>query len=121
MAAATLGDDGVRSVRKRFWPAIAEQRGGRIDSPAGSGELEKQVQMVVEGSVLYAAGVRTESAFGVAPDGSGVVGSFAQNFAGWRIPFESPPIRSIGTAPWGESAHPPRSPPARRPTQDSAT
>ncbi len=28
-------------------------RGGRIDSPSGSGELKKQIQMVAEGSVLY--------------------------------------------------------------------
>ena len=29
-------------------------RGGRVDSPSGSGELKKQIQMVAEGSVLYA-------------------------------------------------------------------
>ena len=29
-------------------------RGGRIESPAGSGELKKQIQMVAEGSVIYA-------------------------------------------------------------------
>ena len=29
-------------------------RGGRVDSPAGSGELKKQIQMVAEGSVMYA-------------------------------------------------------------------
>jgi len=30
-------------------------RGGRVESPAGSGELKKQVHMVAEGSVLFAA------------------------------------------------------------------
>jgi CRISPR/Cas system CSM-associated protein Csm4 (group 5 of RAMP superfamily) len=45
-------------------------RGGRIESPAlGSGELKKQIQMVAEGSVLYAEGAPTGSAADVAPDG----------------------------------------------------
>jgi CRISPR/Cas system CSM-associated protein Csm4 (group 5 of RAMP superfamily) len=44
-------------------------RGGRIDSPSGSGELKKQIQMVTEGSVLYADGVPLGSAADVAPDG----------------------------------------------------
>ena len=44
-------------------------RSGRIDSPAGSGDLTKQIQMVVEGSVLYAEGAPHGSAADVAPDG----------------------------------------------------
>jgi CRISPR type III-A-associated RAMP protein Csm4 len=44
-------------------------RGGRIDSPAGSGELKKQIQMVAEGSVLYANGAPLGAAADVAPDG----------------------------------------------------
>ena len=32
------------------------ERGGRVESSAGSGALKKQVQMVAEGSVLYAGG-----------------------------------------------------------------
>ncbi len=44
-------------------------RGGRIDSPSGSGELKKQIQMVAEGSVLYADGAPLGSAADVAPDG----------------------------------------------------
>jgi CRISPR type III-A-associated RAMP protein Csm4 len=44
-------------------------RGGRIDSPAGSGELKKQIQMVAEGSVLYAETPPRGSAADVAPDG----------------------------------------------------
>jgi CRISPR type III-A-associated RAMP protein Csm4 len=44
-------------------------RGGRIDSPAGSGELKKQIQMVAEGSVLYAEAPPRGSAADVAPDG----------------------------------------------------
>jgi len=44
-------------------------RGGRIESPAGSGELKKQIQMVAEGSVLYAEAPPRGSAADVAPDG----------------------------------------------------
>jgi hypothetical protein len=44
-------------------------RGGRVDSPSGSGELKKQVQMVVEGSVLYAEGDPSGAAPDVAPEG----------------------------------------------------
>jgi CRISPR type III-A-associated RAMP protein Csm4 len=44
-------------------------RGGRIESPSGSGELKKQIQMVAEGSVLYADGVPVGAAADVAPDG----------------------------------------------------
>jgi len=44
-------------------------RGGRIDSSSGSGELKKQIQMVAEGSVLYAEGAPTGAAADVAPEG----------------------------------------------------
>jgi CRISPR type III-A-associated RAMP protein Csm4 len=44
-------------------------RAGRVDSPAGSGELKKQIQMVAEGSVLYAETPPRGSAADVAPDG----------------------------------------------------
>lgn len=44
-------------------------RGGRIDSPAGAGELKKQIQMVAEGSVLYSEAPPRGSAADVAPDG----------------------------------------------------
>jgi CRISPR type III-A-associated RAMP protein Csm4 len=44
-------------------------RGGRVESPAGSGELKKQVHMVAEGSVLLAAAAPRGSAADVAPDG----------------------------------------------------
>jgi CRISPR type III-A-associated RAMP protein Csm4 len=44
-------------------------RGGRVDSPAGSGELKKQIHMVAEGSVLYAESAPRGSAANVAPDG----------------------------------------------------
>jgi CRISPR type III-A-associated RAMP protein Csm4 len=44
-------------------------RGGRVESPAGSGELKKQLQMVAEGSVLYAPAAPRGSAANVAPDG----------------------------------------------------
>jgi CRISPR/Cas system CSM-associated protein Csm4 (group 5 of RAMP superfamily) len=45
------------------------ERGGRIESSAGSGALKKQVQMVAEGSVLYAEGALRGAAPDVAPDG----------------------------------------------------
>ena len=44
-------------------------RGGRIDSPAGSGELKKQLNMVAEGSVLLAGAAPCGSAPDVAPEG----------------------------------------------------
>ena len=45
------------------------ERGGRVESPAGSGALKKLVQMVSEGSVLYAASAPHGAAPDVAPDG----------------------------------------------------
>jgi CRISPR type III-A-associated RAMP protein Csm4 len=44
-------------------------RGGRVESPSGSGALKKQIQMVTEGSVLVAAAAPRGSAADVAPDG----------------------------------------------------
>jgi len=44
-------------------------RSGRIDSPAGAGELKKQIPMVAEGSVLYAEAPPRGSAADVAPEG----------------------------------------------------
>ena len=44
-------------------------RGGRIESPAGSGELKKQLQMVAEGSVVHAAAPLHGAATDVAPEG----------------------------------------------------
>jgi hypothetical protein len=44
-------------------------RGGRVDSPAGSGELKKQIQMIGEGSVLIAERPPLGAAPDVAPDG----------------------------------------------------
>jgi CRISPR type III-A-associated RAMP protein Csm4 len=44
-------------------------RGGRVESAAGYGELKKQLQMVAEGSVLYAGAGLRGSAPDVAPDG----------------------------------------------------
>ena len=45
------------------------ERGGRVDSPAGSGELKKYLPMIAEGSVLYADSALRGSAPDVAPDG----------------------------------------------------
>ncbi|SRR5579883_1890454 len=45
------------------------ERAGRIESPAGYGELKKHLQMVAEGSVLYAGAALRGSAPDVAPDG----------------------------------------------------
>jgi CRISPR type III-A-associated RAMP protein Csm4 len=64
-----------------FAPAEADQvawdrghyslttRGGRVDSPAGSGQLKKRLHMVTEGSVLFASGEVSGAAANVAPDG----------------------------------------------------
>jgi CRISPR type III-A-associated RAMP protein Csm4 len=48
---------------------VLVERGGRVDSPVRSGELKKQVRMVAEGSVVYAAVAPCGSASDVAPDG----------------------------------------------------
>jgi CRISPR type III-A-associated RAMP protein Csm4 len=45
------------------------ERGGRVESPAGSGALKKLVQMVSEGSVVYAPTAPHGAAPDVAPDG----------------------------------------------------
>ncbi|MGA3237274.1 MAG: hypothetical protein ABSG03_13290 [Bryobacteraceae bacterium] len=45
------------------------ERGGHVESPAGSGALKKLVQMVAEGSVLYAPVAPQGAAPDVAPDG----------------------------------------------------
>ena len=44
-------------------------RGGRIESAAGSGGLKKQLNMISEGSVLYAGDSLSGTAADVAPDG----------------------------------------------------
>jgi CRISPR type III-A-associated RAMP protein Csm4 len=44
-------------------------RGGRVDSPAGSGLEKKQVRMVCEGSVIVARGTPAGAAADVAPEG----------------------------------------------------
>jgi CRISPR type III-A-associated RAMP protein Csm4 len=44
-------------------------RGGRVESPVRSGELKKQVQMVTEGSVVFAVPAPHGSEADVAPDG----------------------------------------------------
>jgi CRISPR type III-A-associated RAMP protein Csm4 len=59
-------DDSVDWARGNY---TVMSRGGRVDSPAGSGELKKQVHMIAEGSVLHAAGVPRGAAADVAPDG----------------------------------------------------
>jgi hypothetical protein len=45
------------------------ERGGRVESSAGSGALKKQVRMVVEGSVLFAGSALSGAAPDVAPEG----------------------------------------------------
>jgi hypothetical protein len=45
------------------------ERGGRVESSAGSGALKKHVQMVAEGSVLYAGNALCGAAPDVAPEG----------------------------------------------------
>jgi len=59
-------DDTVDWARGNY---TVMSRGGRVESPSGSGELKKQVQMIAEGSVLYSAGAPQGAAADVAPDG----------------------------------------------------
>jgi hypothetical protein len=59
-------DDSVDWRRGNY---VVLARCGRVDSPAGSGELKKEIQMVAEGSVLCAATPPRGSAADVAPDG----------------------------------------------------
>jgi hypothetical protein len=59
-------DDSVDWGRGNY---VVLARCGRVDSPAGSGELKKEIQMVAEGSVLCAATPPRGSAADVAPDG----------------------------------------------------
>ena len=59
-------DDSVDWRRGNY---VVLARSGRVDSPAGSGELKKEIQMVAEGSVLCAASPPRGSAADVAPDG----------------------------------------------------
>jgi len=65
------------------------KRGGRVESPAGYGELKKLVQMVAEGSVLC-GGMPTGAAPDVAPDG------FAHPVfrAGFAVAIPLPEVRS---------------------------
>jgi CRISPR type III-A-associated RAMP protein Csm4 len=63
---APAPDDAVDWKRGNY---AVLSRGGRVESPAGSGELKKQVHMVAEGSVLFAAPAPRGSATDVAPDG----------------------------------------------------
>ena len=63
---APAAADGVDWTRGNY---SVVSRGGRIESPAGSGGLKKQVSMISEGSVLFAAGPLRGAAPDVAPDG----------------------------------------------------
>jgi CRISPR type III-A-associated RAMP protein Csm4 len=63
----TPGDSDAVDWRRGNYTVVA--RGGRVESAAGSGELKKQIQMVAEGSVLYAEAAPRGSAANVAPDG----------------------------------------------------
>ncbi|MGB7758546.1 MAG: hypothetical protein WBL61_01885 [Bryobacteraceae bacterium] len=63
---APAGHDAVDWSRGNYWLV---ERGGRIDSPAGSGELKKTVRMVGEGSVIYALAAPCGAAPDVAPGG----------------------------------------------------
>ncbi len=59
-------DDAVDWKRGNY---TVVSRGGRIESPAGYGELKKQLRMVAEGSVLVAGETLRGAAPDVAPDG----------------------------------------------------
>jgi CRISPR type III-A-associated RAMP protein Csm4 len=63
---APAEQDAVDWSRGNYWLV---ERGGRIDSPAGTGELKKTLQMVGEGSVIYAPSAPSGAAPDVAPGG----------------------------------------------------
>jgi CRISPR type III-A-associated RAMP protein Csm4 len=63
---APSGQDAVDWSRGNYWLV---ERGGRIDSPAGSGELKKTLRMLGEGSVIYAPAAPCGAAPDVAPGG----------------------------------------------------
>jgi CRISPR type III-A-associated RAMP protein Csm4 len=63
---APAEQDAVDWSRGNYWLV---ERGGRVDSPAGSGELKKTLQMVGEGSVIYAPVAPSGAAPDVAPGG----------------------------------------------------
>jgi CRISPR type III-A-associated RAMP protein Csm4 len=63
----TPAPDDAIDWRRGNYTVVA--RGGRVDSPAGAGELKKQIQMIAEGSVLYAPTGPCGAAADVAPDG----------------------------------------------------
>ena len=63
---APAGQDAVDWSRGNYWLV---ERGGRIDSPAGAGELKKTLRMVGEGSVIYAPAAPRGAAPDVAPGG----------------------------------------------------
>ena len=58
--------DAVDWSRGNYWLV---ERGGRIDSPAGAGELKKTLRMVGEGSVIYAPTAPRGAAPDVSPGG----------------------------------------------------
>jgi CRISPR/Cas system CSM-associated protein Csm4 (group 5 of RAMP superfamily) len=62
----SAGQDAVDWARGNYWLV---ERSGRVDSPAGAGELKKTLRMVGEGSVVYAKAAPHGSAPDVAPDG----------------------------------------------------
>jgi hypothetical protein len=64
-------------------------RGGRVESPAGSGALKKQVQMIAEGSVLAAASEPRGSATDVGPEGF----SHPVYRAGFAVAIPLPEVR----------------------------
>ena len=59
-------DDSI-DWERGFYDLVA--RGGRVESPARSGDLKKLLNMVSEGSVLLASGNLRGLATDVAPDG----------------------------------------------------
>jgi CRISPR type III-A-associated RAMP protein Csm4 len=63
---APAQQDAVDWSRGNYWLV---ERGGRIDSPAGAGELKKTLRMVGEGSVIYAPAAPRGAAPDVAPGG----------------------------------------------------
>jgi CRISPR type III-A-associated RAMP protein Csm4 len=80
-AVSPAGDSSPQWLLSLFSPAAADsvewsrgkytliERGGRVESSVRSGALKKQVQMVTEGSVLYASSPLCGASPDVAPEG----------------------------------------------------
>ena len=94
----TVSTDSIDWTRGNYTVVI---RGGRVEAPTRSGDLKRHLQMVSEGSVLYAASAPRGSAPDVAPEG------FAHPVfrAGFAVSIPLP--EAAGGGPAGHGTTPP--------------